>query len=372
MGGPALALAGVAVVAVVITLVAALVQRDPDPPSEQAQPRTSVSPDPTSDSPTPTPTPTPPGVTVALAGDVHFTGRTAPLLDDPATAFGPISDTLSAADIAMVNLETAITEGGVEEPKQFHFRAPAAALAAAAAAGVDVVSLANNHAVDYGPAGLDDTLAAIDQGGLPVIGVGPDAAAAYAPHRTEVRGTGVAFFAVSQVQDRTYAAWTATDSSPGIASTADLARLIEGVSAAADAGDVVIVYVHWGIEGNPCATREMAALATDLAAAGADAIVGSHAHLLLGAGYLDQPGSTAYVAYGLGNFVWWRPQANSDDTGVLTLTVDGGDVVEADFSPALIDDAGRPQPVLGPEAAVKLAAFEELRGCSGLLAAPTG
>ncbi|MEJ7705409.1 MAG: CapA family protein [Geodermatophilaceae bacterium] len=62
-----------------------------------------------------------PGVTVAFAGDVHFTGRTEPLLADPSTAFGPIADALSAADITMVNLETAITERGVEEPKEFHF-----------------------------------------------------------------------------------------------------------------------------------------------------------------------------------------------------------------------------------------------------------
>ncbi len=134
-------------------------------------------------------------LTLAFAGDVHFTGRTGPLLDAPATAFGPIAQTLSAADIAMVNLETAITERGQEEPKQFHFRAPSTALDALVAAGVDVASLANNHAADYGPVGLDDTLAAIDQGGLPVVGIGRDAASAYAPYRTEVRGTGLSFFA---------------------------------------------------------------------------------------------------------------------------------------------------------------------------------
>ncbi len=328
---------------------------------------TSVSPTPT---PTPTPTP-PPGVTLAFAGDVHFTGRTETLLLDPAGAFGPIADTLSAADIAMVNLETAITVRGAEEPKEFHFRAPPTALDALAAAGVDVASLANNHAVDYGPTGLEDTLAVIAQGGLPIVGVGADAASAYAPYRTEVRGTGISFFGISQVQDRTYAAWTATDNSPGIASTADRGRLVDGVAAATAAGDVVIVYVHWGIEGDPCPTEEMASLATDLAAAGADAIVGTHAHLLLGAGYLDAPGSSAYVAYGLGNFVWWRSRASSDDTGVLTLTVENGVVVGAEFTPALIDAAGRPQPVSGAETAAKQSAFADLGGCTGLLDAPT-
>ncbi|MDQ3463631.1 MAG: CapA family protein [Actinomycetota bacterium] len=376
-GSATLALGSLAVLAVVIVVVVALVQPDPTSSSDGARPNPSETPDRTSTGPfvaptttaTPTPTP-PPGVTLAFAGDVHFTGRTQSLLDDPASAFGPIADTLSAADIAMVNLETAITERGDEEPKQFHFRTPPVALDALSAAGIDVASLANNHAVDYGPAGLDDTLAAIEQGTLPVVGVGRDAASAYAPYRTEVRGTAISIFAVSQVQDRTYAAWTATDDSAGIASTADRARLLTGVRQATRAGDVVIVYVHWGIEGDPCPTNGMAALATDLAAAGADAIVGTHAHLLLGAGYLDQPGSTAYVAYGLGNFLWWRAQASSDDTGVLTLSVAHGSVVEAEFTPALIDDVGRPQPVLGPQALAKHVAFEELRECAGLLAAP--
>ncbi|MGI8528014.1 MAG: CapA family protein [Geodermatophilaceae bacterium] len=383
-GGPAVV--AVAVVAAVITLVMAFVKPDLTASTEHALTSASLPPSETSSrlslgitatpSAVPSPTtaaPTPPaGVTLAFAGDVHFTGRTGPLLDAPATAFGPIAQTLSAADIAMVNLETAITERGQEEPKQFHFRAPSTALDALVAAGVDVASLANNHAADYGPVGLDDTLAAIDQGGLPVVGIGRDAASAYAPYRTEVRGTGLSFFAVSQVQDRTYAAWTATDSSPGIASTGDRARLVEGVRAASTAGDVAIVYVHWGVEGEPCPTQEMTTLATDLAAAGADAIVGTHAHLLLGAGYLDQPGSTAYVAYGLGNFLWWRTRATSDDTGVLTLTVNDGSVVESEFTPAVIDDAGRPQPVLGPAVPAKRTGFEQLRGCAGLLLKPVG
>lgn len=320
-----------------------------------------------SPSPIPTPTPTPtaaPVVTLAFAGDVHFTGRTESLLDDRGTAFGPIAQTLAAADLAMVNLETAITERGREEPKQFHFRAPPVALDALAAAGVDVASLANNHAVDYGPVGLQDTLAAVGSGRLPVVGVGADAPAAYAPYRTSVRGVAVAFFGVSQVPDRTFNVWTATDDSPGIASTADRERLVAGVRAASEAGDVVVVYVHWGIEGDACPTDEMTDLAAALAEAGADAVVGTHAHLLLGAGWLES--GPAYVAYGLGNFLWWRSRAASDDTGVLTLTVREGGVVAAEFTPAVIDGDGRPQPVAGPGVADLRAAFDALRECTTL------
>ncbi len=362
--------AALAVVAFVVSLVLAPDNlQSPDQLTADASTRPSSPLAPTSSSP-PSPSSAPPSVTLAFAGDVHFTGRTEDLLDDPATAFGPISAALSAADIGMVNLETAITERGAEEPKQFHFRAPAAALDALAAAGVDVASLANNHAVDYGSVGLEDTLAAVAAGPISVVGVGPDAATAYAPYRTVVRGVGISIFGASQVPDRTYQRWTATDDSPGIASTADQDRLLAGVGQASASGDVVVVYLHWGIEGDECPTAGMQALATDLAAAGADAIVGTHAHLLLGAGYLPQSGSTAYVAYGLGNFLWWRPQAFSDDTGVLTLTVQSGSVTASEFTPAIIDDTGRPQPVMGPQALAQVAAFEELRGCTGLAPTP--
>jgi len=363
-----LVLAVVAAIAAVAFVVSLLVQpAEPDPLAQQsislAQPTTPV---PT----TPPPPAPPPPVTIAFAGDVHFTDRTEGLLADPGTAFGPISSALSAADIAMVNLETAITDRGVEEPKEFHFRAPPAALDALAAAGVDITTLANNHAVDYGPLGLEDTLAAAAASPIPIVGIGPDAATAYAPYRFQVRGIGISIFGVSQVPDRTYQRWTATDSGPGIATTEDQNRLIDGVAQASAAGDVVVVYLHWGIERDACPTEEMTSLATDLAAAGADAIVGSHAHLLLGSGYLDMPGSTAYVSYGLGNFVWWRSDPEADNTGVLTLTVSNGMVTGAVMTPALIDDTGRPQPVLGPMAIEKVAAFEALRACAGLVPTP--
>ncbi len=322
----------------------------------------------------PTVSPSPPqpsSVTLAFAGDVHFTGRTESLLDDPASAFGSIAQTLAAADLAMVNLETAITDRGIEEPKEFHFRTSPVALHALAAAGVDVATMANNHAVDYGPLGLDDTLVAIRESPIPVIGVGPDAGSAYAPYRIDIRGVAISFFAASQVPDHTYRAWTATDDSPGVATTADRDRLIAGVSQASAAGDVVVVYLHWGIENDACPTPEMEDLARDLAAAGADAIVGTHAHVLLGAGYLDEPGSTAFVSYGLGNFLWWRSRPSSDITGVLTLTVQNGSVTASVFTPAVIDETGRAVPVAAPEVAEHRADFEDLRDCTDLLATPT-
>ncbi len=304
-------------------------------------------------------------ITLAFAGDVHFEGRVRTRLDDPATALGEAAASLSKADLTMVNLETAITEGGTAEPKQFTFRAPATAFTALRAAGVDVASMANNHGVDYGPTGLTDTFAAVTASRFPTVGIGRDATRAYAPHYRDVRGHRVALLAASQVRDRTLSAWTAGPDGPGIAS-AYSDRLVAAVRAARGRADVVVVYLHWGVEGRSCPTAEMRTLAADLAGAGADAVVGTHAHLLLGAGWLGR----TYVAYGLGNYLWWRDGAYSNDTGVLRLTARDGQVAAATLAPARIDERGVPVPATGDEAARIQRKFADLRGCTGLASEP--
>ncbi len=302
-----------------------------------------------------------------MAGDVHFAGRVAGRLAHPATALAPIAPGLSAADLTMVNLETAITDRGVPEPKEFHFRAPASALVALRTAGVDVATMANNHAVDYGPQGLADSLAAIRASHFPVVGIGADAAAAYAPYYTTVRGHRVAILAASQIQDRTLQAWTASADGPGIAS-AFSDRLVEAVRQARRRAEIVLVYVHWGQEGDGCPLQVQQDLAARLAAAGASAVVGTHAHLMLGAGWLHR----TYVDYGMGNYVWWRDNAYSNDTGILTMTFRHGRVIRARLAPAFIDPRGLPMPVTGAAATGKVRSWAGLRGCTGLAAAPSG
>jgi poly-gamma-glutamate synthesis protein (capsule biosynthesis protein) len=311
----------------------------------------------------------PPVVTLAFGGDVHFVdtdggvpNRTGALLADPPSAFGPVSDLFAEADLAMVNLETAVTTGGTPEPKQFHFRAPPAAFEAVAAAGIDVVSLANNHALDFGRAGLADTLAHARAAGVPVVGAGPDATAAYAPWVVELAGVRVAVLALSQVREL-WESWRAEDGRAGLAYALDEPRALDAVAAARADADVVVVYLHWGQEGDDCPTGEMTGLAEALAAAGADLVVGAHAHLLLGGGWLGD----TYVQYGLGNFLWWRDHRFSNDTGVLWVTVRDGRVQSVELRPAVISErTGQPIPADGQDAERILRRYAELRGCTGL------
>lgn len=309
-----------------------------------------------------TPQRPPDEVVLTFAGDVHFAERTTALLADPETAFGPISEVFAASDLAIVNLETAVTTGGRAEPKKYLFRAPPSAYAAVRAGGVDAVSIGNNHSLDYGRAGLADTIRHAAEAGVPTFGAGADADAAYAPWITEVRGTRLAVIGISMVHELE-AAWQATDDRAGVAHARDVRRSVATVQAAGEQADFVIVYMHWGKEGNECPTAEMKTFARALSGAGADLIVGTHAHLLQGDGWLDG----TYVAYGLGNFLWWWNDAHSNDTGVLRITLRAKRIAAVEFLPAHISrETGQPLPVTGAEADRISAKFAGLRACTGL------
>ncbi len=306
--------------------------------------------------------------TIAFAGDVHFAERTADrLAADPSTAFGVAAPGLAVADLTVVNLETAITTGGEPEPKSFTFRAPPSAFDALRDAGVDVASMANNHGADYGMAGVQESLDAIAASGFPVIGFGKDAAVAYAPLHRDINGVDVAIIAASQVRDHTLENFSAGARSPGIANAFD-PTLIENVKAAVAKGSTVVVFLHWGTEYEGCPNGDQQHLADELAAAGATAVIGTHAHVLQGAGWRPDG---AYVAYGLGNYLWWRSFGNEqDDNGVLTLTFRAGDVVGATFAPSHLDDTGVPVPATGAQADRINAQWEQVRECADVAATP--
>ena len=266
-----------------------------------------------------------------------------------------------------MNLETSIGASGTPEPKRFTFQAPAEALDALAAAGVDVATMANNHGMDFGQDGLSDTLATIAADPpLKVIGIGSNAAEAFAPAVMDVRGTTVAVIGAHSADDPTAdptEQWAAGDDTPGVAVVQDPARLAEAVQSAGEAADVVVVFMHWGIQGDRCPSPSQVETARILADAGADIVVGSHAHAVQGSGLLGD----TFVAYGLGNFVWYNPGTGDGSmTGVLTVTVDDGKVVAEQWLPARIQSNGLPRFAEGADAQALTAELTQRRGCADL------
>jgi Bacterial capsule synthesis protein PGA_cap len=302
-------------------------------------------------------------VVLAFGGDVHFEGvLAAKLAASPSTVLSPIAPVLGQADIAVVNLETAVTNGGSAAAKTFTFRTPSTAFSALRGGAVDVASMANNHGMDYGEAGLRDSLAAARSRRFHVIGIGRDDRQAYAPYRRTVDGQRIAVIGATQVlDDHLISSWTAGPGKPGLASAKDVPRLLQAVREARRASDTVVVFLHWGIELMGCPSSAQRTLARQLTRAGADIVVGGHAHRLQGAGRMGK----ALVAYGLGNFVWYGTSELSTRTGVLVVTATGRRVDRYRWVPARIVD-GVPRPLAGADARQAFSSWRSLRGCTGL------
>jgi poly-gamma-glutamate capsule biosynthesis protein CapA/YwtB (metallophosphatase superfamily) len=304
-------------------------------------------------------------VTLAFGGDVHFEGIVRSKLNaNPTSVMSAIAPVLEKADLAMVNLETTVSYRGAPTPgKTYTFRAPPSAFQALKAGGVDLATVANNHGVDYGLTSFLDTLRYAKRYHFPLVGGGRNAAQAYAPYSVTIKGQRIAILGASQVIDSNLiASWTAEANKPGIASAYDMARLTSAVREARKRADTVVVYLHFGTERQGCPSSMQIAAARKLIAAGADIVVGSHAHQQQGAGRLGR----AFVDYGLGNFVWYsQNSAASVTTGVLKVTVTGRRIDGYQWVPARIV-GGSPTPLGGSARSAALSSWRGLRGCTNL------
>ena len=298
------------------------------------------SPTPTA-TPSPTPTPEPARITLAAVGDVML-GRTvgARLEAEGATvAFAGVRDVLAAADVAVANLESAIGVSGSPAPKAYTFRAPPVAAEALALAGIDLVSLANNHSLDYGPESLAETRALLAERGILSPGAGPNRAAAHAPATIAREGLTIAFLAYVDVPVEGGGggfdprAWTATGETPGVA-WLDVPTMAREIAAARLEADLVVVLLHFGLEWEPEpseAQREQARAAID---AGAALVIGAHPHVLQPL----EPYGGGLIAYSLGNFVFdgfWDP---ANDSAILLVELTAAGVAGWKLVPVTIVD----------------------------------
>jgi poly-gamma-glutamate synthesis protein (capsule biosynthesis protein) len=211
--------------------------------------------------------------------------------------FGAVHDELDAHDIAFANLEGPITSRGKEKlKKQFRLRVDPPQARALTRSSIDVVSLANNHMMDFGETGLGDTIKHLDAWNIRHAGAGEDLESSHAPTVLEAGGTEVVFLA--------YCAWYpapihARESRPGV-SPLDREVVLEDVRRYKRDDNLVLVSLHWGVQHTDRATGGQVNLAHDIIDAGADAILGHHPHRPQEVEvYRGKP-----VVYSLGNFVF--------------------------------------------------------------------
>lgn len=305
---------------------------------------------------------------LAAVGDIQPMGATAPQLPGA----------LREADLRFANLEAPLTRAGEPTPyksaldlatnREFLFRADPDVALPLLADAVDVVSLANNHALDYGPAANAQTAALLQQCGVASCGAGADREAAAAPVVGELdRGPTVACLAFVCADTLPQArAFAAADRRPGLALlfstpqgelTAESRALLRGsVRRAAAAAEVVVLSVHWGQEKSRTVLPYQRALAREAVAAGADLILGHHPHRLQAVEML----SGRLVCYSLGNCLFPGAAGAQARSAVVRVALgQQGQLLGAVLAPYRLV-RGNPQPVAVDERPVLAAARADL------------
>jgi poly-gamma-glutamate synthesis protein (capsule biosynthesis protein) len=258
------------------------------------------------------------------------------LAEGPETVFAEVLPFLLTADLLAANLECVISDRGAPEDKAYVFRAPPQAIEALAQAGVDVLSLANNHAFDYGLDALADMLPGLRTAGIATVGAGVDAEAAHAPVIVERNGLKVAFLAYVDVpvEGRTgfdTRSWEAGPDQPGLA-WAEAQTMAFDVAGAALRADVVVVLMHFGLENRREVTTSQQQLARAAIDAGADLVVGAHPHVL----QRVEEYNGGLIAYSLGNFVFDGFGPPATNSAVLAVTLTAAGVVAYEWLPVVI------------------------------------
>jgi poly-gamma-glutamate synthesis protein (capsule biosynthesis protein) len=219
-------------------------------------------------------------------------------------------------------------------PKEFNFRGrPSSLKAVAGYAGFDALNLANNHTGDYGTQALLDTVNNVRRLGMQAVGAGGSLASAARPRVVTRLGLRIAFVGFSNILPAEF--YAGPDKAGTQPATPEL--ISQGVRKARGKADIVVATFHWGVERAPVEEGRQRAFAQTALAAGADAVIGAHPHVL----QPIQAAGRTLVAYSLGNFVFGASSSATTSTGVLRLKLSARGVEGHRLVPAVIR-AARP------------------------------
>lgn len=260
-----------------------------------------------------------PAIHFVFAGDVLLSDHVLGAYNKTGT-IGSVVDqefrsVIDRGDVFMVNEEFPFSDRGTAAAdKQFTFRLPPEKVSLFQEMGIDIVTLANNHALDFGTDALMDTCAALEGAGIRRVGAGANLDEAKKPVIMDIKGKKIGFLGASRVIP--VGSWNATADGPGMLTTYDPALLLEEIRTAKETCDFVVVYVHWGIERDEMPQDYQRTMGKQYIDAGADMVIGSHPHVLQGMEYYNgKP-----IIYSLGNFVFG---SSIPRTALLTADWDG-------------------------------------------------
>lgn len=294
-------------------------------------------------------------LTIAAVGDLMLGGRTEPFLKDfgPGYPFTEVMPFFGKADIVVGNLESPVsTRGTAVENKKFTLRAGPIAAEALKRAGFRVITLANNHMMDFGPLALEDTLANLDEKEILSTGAGMDLEDAREPAIVKIKGKTIAFLAYSLTFPLEF---FASAGRPGTApGYADFVKAdIEKVRPHAD---LVVVSFHWGAELLTAAKDYQIELGHHAIDWGADLVLGAHPHVLQEL----EVYKGRLIAYSLGNFVFGSESNRTNYSMILLSTFKGNTLVKVEAVPLDVNNYRvkyRPHVLTGAAAAEVLSSI---------------
>lgn len=287
---------------------------------------------------------TPGTLRLMAVGDLMLAGGVGKRIkrEGPDAPWVAVAEQFAAADLVIANLECTVSERGKPWPKRNTFRAPLIAADALASGGIDIVNLANNHALDYGVQAFKDTLGLLDQRAIGHVGGGSNRAAARAPYIVERNGLRVAFLGYilpNSGPDPWYPGlWNARKSRPGLA-VGTPSAVSSDIAAVRAAVDVVVVVFHGGGDHRKLPSAQVRQFTAAAIGAGASLVIGHHPDVLQG----YQSGAGTLVAFSLGRFVSDRGSLRSHDSAILDVTLSSAGVTSFNWIPVEIE-LGFPRP----------------------------
>ena len=258
-------------------------------------------------------TPTPRGeASMLFVGDIMLSRSVGDIMtvkNDYLWPFRKIADFLKGADLTFANLETPISNRGTNVGSIYSFRSNPKAIHGLVYAGFDLVSIANNHAWDYGREAFTDTMGNLASAGISYIGGGHNESEAHAGVIKKVGDTNVGFLAYTNLLTKSL---SATDSSAGLA-IYDEAQMTSDIARLKTQAPIVVVSFHWGEEYQTVHNALQEQIAHEAIDAGADLIIGHHPHVVED---IEQY-KGKYIVYSLGNFIFDQNFSAETMTGLV-------------------------------------------------------
>lgn len=236
-----------------------------------------------------------------------------------------IVNIMKSSDIMVANNEFTVSNRGSKLNKLYNFRAKPERLNIYKEMGIDLVSIANNHAYDYGEDAFLDTIKYLNEYGINYVGGGANIGEASSAFYYIANGYKISFLSSSRAE-KNIVTPGATDTSSGIFSCYDNELLLKRIEAEKEKSDFVILLIHWGKEDSHNLEDVQTTTGKEYIDAGADLIIGSHAHVLQGIEMYNNK----LIAYNLGDFIFNR---ETKDTGILSITIDNKGEMNYKFVP---------------------------------------